>query len=94
MIASNSRYVNSPQVTQNIEGKDTLYITPAAPTAFTFQYSNYVITGSDRIDNLASTFIGDPTQWYLIGQANPQIMNWFNLVPGTIIKIPTVSVAS
>ena len=94
MIASNSRYVNYSQVTQTVNGKDRLYITPAAPTAFTFQYSFYVVNGSDRVDNIAATFLGDPTQWFLIAQANPQIMNWFNLTAGTIIRIPVLSVTS
>jgi nucleoid-associated protein YgaU len=94
MIASNSRYLNTPQVTENINGTDILYLTPASPAAYTFQYSFYVVNGSDRIDNIAATFLGDPTQWFLIANANPEIMNWFNLTAGTIIRIPVVSVTS
>lgn len=94
MIASNSRYVNSVQVTENINGKDLVYITPSSIPAYTFRYTNYVVNGSDRIDNLAATFLGDPTQWFLIARANPQIVNWFTLEPGMIIRIPVVSVTS
>lgn len=93
MLASNSRYVNSPQVTQKINGKDKVYIAPSAPSAFTFQYTSYMVNGSDRIDTIAASFLGDPTQWFLIGQANPEIINWFNLAAGTVIRIPIVSAA-
>ncbi len=93
MISNKSRYSNSVLVTETVGGKDVVYITPSAPTAYTFRYVYYVVNGSDRIDDIANAYFSDPTQWYLIGDANPQIMNWFNLTPGTIIRIPQVSVA-
>lgn len=94
MISSKSRYANSKIVTQSVNGKDVRYITPSAGQSFTFQFNYYVINGSDRIDNIANAFLGDPQQWHLIADANPQVMQWFNLVPGTVIRIPRISVAS
>jgi hypothetical protein len=94
MISSRSRYANSKLVTQTVKGKDVIYVTPSPAVSFTFQYSYYIIDGSDRIDNIASAFIGDPTQWYTIGSANPEIMQWFSVPPGTIVRIPKVSVSS
>lgn len=94
MIASTSRYANSLLITEDIDGADTVYITPSSPVSYTFSYNYYVTTGSDRIDNIAAAFLGDPAQWHLIGDVNPQIMNWFSVAPGTIIRIPSVSVAS
>lgn len=94
MIASNSRYVDSQQVTENTNGTDVIYITQDAPVAYTFKYTYYVVNGSDRIDNIAATYLGDPTQWFIIAKANPQVMNWLNLTAGTIIRIPAVSVTS
>jgi len=94
MISNTSRYANSKLVTGNVKGKgDVIYITPSAPTAYTFRYIFYVVNGSDRIDNVAHAYFSDPTQWYLIGDANPQITNWFTLEPGTVVRIPQVSVA-
>lgn len=94
MIAANSRYSNSKLVTETVNDNDVLYITPSSPTAYTFAFNYYVVDGSDRIDNIAAAFLSDPTQWYLIGDANPQIMNWLEISPGTIIRIPRVSVNS
>jgi hypothetical protein len=93
LISSNSRYAQSSIITENVKGKDVQYITPSSPSAFTFKYNYYVVNGSDRIDNIGAAFFGDPTQWYLIGDANPQIMSWFSITPGTIIRIPSVSVS-
>ena len=94
MISSKSRYANSKVVTQTVNGKDVQYITPSAPTSYTFQYNYYIVNGSDRIDNIAHGFIGDSQSWHVIGDANPQIMQWFNIEPGTILRIPRVAVAS
>jgi hypothetical protein len=93
MISNKSRYANSKIVTETIAGKgDVVYITPSAPTAYTFRYIFYTVNGSDRIDDIANAYFSDPTQWHLIGDANPQVINWFSLTPGTIIRIPQVSV--
>lgn len=92
MIASNSRYINTPQVISSVNGKDVLYLGYQEPTAQTFQYTNYVVNAADRIDNLASTFLGDPTQWFKIAQVNPEVINFFNLEPGTMLRIPVLQV--
>lgn len=94
MIASNSRYANSKLVTQTVNGKDVVYITPSSPVAYTFRYNYYVTNGSDRIDNIANAYLGDSSQWYIVGFANPQIMQWFSIPAGTVIRIPRVSVSS
>lgn len=94
MIASNSRYANSTLITANINGNDVVYITPSAPVSYTFTFNYYLVNGSDRIDNIANAYLGDPTQWSLIGDANPQIMEWFTITPGTVIRIPRVAVSS
>lgn len=94
MISSSSRYANSTLVTENINGNDVVYITPSEAVSYTFQYNYYVINGSDRIDNISNAYLGSPLIWYLIGNANPQIMNWLEVSPGTTIRIPKVSVSS
>ena len=94
MISSKSRYADSKIVTQTVNGKDVQYITPSAPVSYTFQYNYYITNGSDRVDNIANGYLGDPTQWHFIGDANPQIMQWFSIPPGTILRIPRVAVSN
>ena len=94
MIASNSRYLQSTLTTINVNGRDIVYILPSAPVTQTFQFSNYSVKTSDRIDNIAAAFLGDPTQWFLIARANPEILTWDNISSGTLIRIPIVTVLS
>lgn len=89
MISANSRYASSSLATQAGTGK--AYILPTQPITQTFQYSFYVVTGADRIDTIAAAFLGDPTQWFLIAQVNPELINFFNLAPGTMLRIPVIA---
>lgn len=54
------------------DGRPVMYlarrIVPQASTYTSTQ--NYVITDSDRLDNLANTFLGDPTLYWMICDAN------------------------
>lgn len=89
MISSTSRYTNSQLITaKKNDGSDVISITPSKAVAFTFSFSFYVVTGSDRIDNISNAFYGDPTKWWRIADANPEIMKWDNLTPGIVIRIP------
>lgn len=89
MISNNSRYVNSTLVTTtNLDGQSAIVITPSEAVAFTFTYSYYVVTGADRIDVIANAYYGDPTLWWRIADANPEIMKWDQVPSGTVIRIP------
>lgn len=97
MISTNSRYIDSVLVTQpklsgnqtsNTQPPNILVITPSQPVNYTFNFVFYVVHGADRIDTLAYDFYGDPTKWWVIADANPEVMNWFNLSEGMIIRIP------
>lgn len=91
MISANSRYKNSQLTTEEVDGKSIIYILPSQATVTVFQYSYYVVTFADRIDTIAATFLGNPALWYMIAQVNPQIMNFMDLQPGVVIRIPTIA---
>lgn len=42
----------------------------------------------DRIDKLASRYLGSPKLWYRIMDYNPEIVNVFEIKPGTVLRIP------
>jgi nucleoid-associated protein YgaU len=89
-ISANSRYANSLVVAVNDDGADVSVITPSPSVAYSFTYISYMLTQYDRLDNLAQTYYGDPTQWWRIAQANPDVaMDWTSVTPGTVIRIPT-----
>lgn len=89
-ISANSRYANSLVVAVSDDGADVSVITPSQAVAYSFTYISYMLTQYDRLDTLANNYYGDPTQWWRIAQANPDIqLDWTTIVPGTIVRIPT-----
>lgn len=89
-ISANSRYANNTVVALNDGGQVVNVIVPSQPTTATFTYVSHVITSNDRLDNLANQYYGDPTQWWQIANANVDLplIDWTNVEPGTIIRIP------
>jgi nucleoid-associated protein YgaU len=48
-----------------------------------------VVVAGERLDHLAARFYGDPRRYWLILDANPEILDPFDLlVPGRRIRIP------
>lgn len=92
-ISANSRYAgsvvgpvtNSAGVTRNT-------ILPATPKDTTYRVSFYTWRAGDRMDLLAYRFYGDERLWWLIADANPEIVpaasSLFSIAPGTLIRIP------
>ncbi len=90
MISATSRYANSSVVVEDKSGKNVKVIVPSTARAYTFNYVFYIVSGQDRIDTVAEAFYGDPTQWWRIGDANPEILDWSSVEPGTKIRVPNV----
>lgn len=88
MINSNSRYRDSIVLVVDKNGTDVQVITPNSPVSYTFSYVFYVTDSSDRLDSIAFAFYGDPTKWWQIADANPEIINWKSLPAGTVLRIP------
>ena len=89
-ISANSRYANSIVVGATFEGQMIQVITPSQQVPFTFTYVTYQWTGHDRLDRLAYSNYGDSSQWWRIADANPEILDFNNLLSGTLIRIPFV----
>lgn len=89
MIFPDSRYSDSNIVIlPTASGTEVQVIVPSAQGAYTFSYVYYILTGEDRIDTIAYAFYNDPLQWWRFADANPEIMDWTNLIAGTLIRIP------
>lgn len=94
-VTSGSRYTTTPIVT--LYGPDGLarqVLTGNPQESVTFTYTTYEIVGEDRIDNLARAFYGDSTQWWAFANANPEILDWSSLTPGTLIRVPNLPYSS
>lgn len=53
-----------------------------------FRWIEYQWTEGDRMDMVAADLLGDPGLWWWIMDANPTILDAFNIEPGTILKVP------
>jgi hypothetical protein len=51
-------------------------------------YFIYEWVETDRLDNLANLYLGNPSLWWEILDLNPEIINPANITPGTQIRIP------
>ena len=92
MISASSRYANSAIVTaQNEDGTDIQAIVFTPPADTVIQYTMHQVTGADTIDLLANQYYGDPTLWWQIANANPEILNWSSLTVGYLLRIPLIN---
>lgn len=88
MISEQSRYRNAEFriVTTDAGNIMTVYTPPVLfPST---RYDVYLVREGDRLENLAEVFYQDPTKWYLIADANPQVFFPDDITPGTRIRIP------
>lgn len=89
MIGANSRYAQSvvtPAV--NLDGKDVMAVVFTPPVDTFMRYTYYQVTGADTIDGIASNYYGDPTLWWMIANANPEVQDWLTMTTGRLLRIP------
>lgn len=43
---------------------------------------------NDRLDNLATRFLGEASQWWVIMDINPEVIDPNSIKPGTQLRIP------
>ena len=48
----------------------------------------YEVNEIDRIEGIATKFLGNPELWWQIMDINPEIINPFEILPGTLLRIP------
>jgi hypothetical protein len=101
-ISAGSRYAQATVVTaqRTIPGlgvgtsaqkKDIAVIIPPQPADTVIQYQLHQVAGHETVDLLAARFYSDPTLWWQIANANPEILNWSVLAVGQLIRIPVIN---
>lgn len=89
MISSASRYASSQVVALSQDGQVVNVIVLPQPQPVTISYVTHMLTDTDRLDKLANSYYGDPTQWWRIANANPELdPDWTVLPAGTTIRVP------
>lgn len=89
MISLNSRYVTE-KVARVVDSasvsRQIIIQRPVRTRVFDFTY--YQWQEGDRIDVIAQAYFDDERLWYVIAEANPEILVWNSLAVGTVIRIP------
>lgn len=88
-ISIYSRYADNiitPEVASDGTSKPTIIVEP--PGQSVISYSTYTWRLGDQIEYLAYSAYGDEQSWWIIADANPEIMLWNNINPGTQIRVP------
>lgn len=90
MITANSRFANNSLVMiAGSDGINRTTIIPPKPASTQFSYATHVVTGFDRLDTLAETYLGDPSLWWQIADINPDVtIDWSVMPVGVTIRIP------
>lgn len=91
MITTFSRYANNTiqsLVGRGNQSRPTIIIN--TPGERRISYSTYTWRLGDQIEYLAYSAYGDEQSWWVIADANPEILFWDNIKPGTHIRVPHV----
>jgi hypothetical protein len=89
MIYTDSRY-NNGLLVDVYDTKTNYYqltVFRAWPNASNY-FSYYTWEEGDRIDVISNQTYGNPSFWWKIMDYNPEILNPFNIAPGTVLRIP------
>jgi nucleoid-associated protein YgaU len=89
MVFQGSRYAGVQVITPpDVSGQRHRVLALRTP-AETPGVIEHVVSEGDRLDLLAHRFYGEPTKYWLILDANPDVLNPFQLLqPGRRIFIP------
>jgi nucleoid-associated protein YgaU len=90
MISADSRYADSALATLTKDGNDVAVIVSSAQVAYSFTFIHHTVTLGERIETIAYQYYADAKLWWRIADANPEILWWDNLTPGTVLRIPSV----
>jgi nucleoid-associated protein YgaU len=89
VITTDSRYRTATlQTVTGSDGTTRQEMRVPFPRSRVFSFTYYRIKASDRVDVLAHQNYGNGRLWWMIADANPEILDWTDLVPGTIIRVP------
>lgn len=89
MIYLDSRYVDGRifKVWNSRKTQYDLTVFREWPT-YVQSFLIYEWVETDRLDNIAARFLGDPSQWWVIMDINPEIIDPNEIPPGTQLRIP------
>lgn len=90
MITSDSRYRTATlQTVTDSDGVTRQEMRVPFPTSRTLSFTYYRIKAGDRIDTIANEVYGNGRLWWMIADANPEILDWTDPTTGLVIRVPS-----
>lgn len=90
MISARSRYTSSViSVVEDPSRGSVITVEPREQETQVFNFTYLVLEMEDRLDLIAYRVYGDATLWWRIADANPEILDWAEVQPGTVLRIPS-----
>lgn len=91
-INPQSRYYNSNvgyvQMTADGEYKPIVFYSPDSLVGI--NYREHIYKSGERLEGLAFKYFNRADLWWSIVEYNPEIKDFFNIEPGTVLRIPNV----
>jgi hypothetical protein len=89
MIFLDSRYVDGTLTkTWNSRKQQYDLVVLRNWSTYVQSYFYYTWVETDRLDNLATKYLGNPSMWWEIMDINPEILDPLTITPGTQLRIP------
>ena len=89
MFFDGSRYLRVADATFTDCGGRVLPLKATRESVATDGALSYQVRAGDRLDTLANKFYRDPRKWWLIADANPDVLALEQLLePGRLLRIP------
>jgi hypothetical protein len=92
MIYQNSRYYH--QLIDHVAFTENGDLQPIVFYQFDYpgntSWQEHIYSYGERLDSLAYKYYKRVDYWWLIPEYNPQIADFQNITPGTVLKIPNV----
>jgi prophage DNA circulation protein len=88
-IYLDSRYADGP-LFKGKDARNNTYVTTVYrywPT-YLKNVIIYEVKEIDRIEDIAVRYLGNPALWWKIMDLNPEVLDPFNIVTGTSLRIP------
>lgn len=91
-IFNSSRYNNSvvDYLQKTTDGPVTPIVFYSYDDITVTRYKIHVYAQGERFDQLSFKYYGNPHMWWVFPEYNPEIRDFFNIEPGTRLRVPLV----
>ncbi|MFI7083871.1 hypothetical protein ACIBUR_09720 [Streptomyces anulatus] len=88
-ISLTSRYQrHATALVKDRHGRLQLAIMHRGPESRSLRVSDFRWRGDERVDDVSTRYYGSESSWWMVAEANPQILDWTQVPAGMQIMVP------